>query len=965
MLYFSQNEPQPPINFGVMEREKCMPRSTRSLRSLSILAALAMLIVLGPVAVSGAAPRAPQRRPLLSTIPPGYSTTVFDVKLRDELRAPVAGTLVSAQAAASRVLSGLLATHPGVKLSRLFTVAEARLDALRVEGLSRAGGTLPDLNLWFRATAPPGGGGAAFMRELAALEGVEIVETAPLPMPPPATTPNFTASQGYLGPAPDGIGAQAAWALAGGTGAGVRIIDVEYSWNQSHEDLDKAAGLALLLNGGDSNSDPFSDNNHGTAVLGELIATRDSIGVTGISYGADLSLAPARTANLGYSPANAIILATANSAAGDVILIEQQIVVCGLATDADCLNCGPLEWTSAVFTAIQAATAAGRIVVEAAGNGGTDLDQVACGTTFNRTVKDSGAIIVGAGGSAGSVIDLMRLAFSCYGSRLDVQGWGDAVMTTGYDGSSPNYHDPDDPTNPDRWYRRSFAGTSSASPIVAGAATNIQAIRKANSLGLLTSTAMRTLLTNTGTAQRGAPILNIGPRPNIRAALAQTLSSDLSVTKSGPATTFAGGGILYTITAHNGGPTGAQFVSLTDMVPTTTTFQSLLEPSGWSCTTPPVGDPGSVVCTKATMANGETATFSLLVQTSNLIGSVSDQATIACDNGDPSTANDTSPTVTTAVLSPADVHGTKVYSSSAGSILSPGAPLTYTIVLANTSAYYQFDNPGFEFSDTLPAQLTLVGAGATGGGVSVVGNTVNWNGMIAGGASVVLTVDALINAGTLGQFVSNQGGTLCDADGDGVNESSRPTDDPGVAGAADATVFQVLSPADVRGTKVYSSLWGNNLYPGAPVTYTILLTNNSAYNQFDNPGQEFSDTLPPQLTLVGAIATGGSVSTVGNTVSWSGMLAGGASVTLTVDAMIKTGTSGQTVSNQGGILCDADGDGVNESSRLTDDPAVPGTEDPTVFQVLEPVPTLSDLGLFVLGLALLAAGLLAVSRRSA
>jgi uncharacterized repeat protein (TIGR01451 family) len=181
----------------------------------------------------------------------------------------------------------------------------------------------------------------------------------------------------------------------------------------------------------------------------------------------------------------------------------------------------------------------------------------------------------------------------------------------------------------------------------------------------------------------------------------------------------------------------------------------------------------------------------------------------------------------------------------------------------------------------------------------------------------------------------------------------------------------VISPADVKGTKVWSSTWGNNLYPGAPITYTIVLTNSSASDQFDNPGDEFSDALPPQLTLTGASATSGTTTTVANVVHWNGTIPGLSSVTITINATINIGTSGQTVSNQGRIFCDADGDGSNppgdagDVTRYTDDPAVVGSENPTNFLVLTPIPTLSWEGIATMVLLLVGLGALLLLRRHA
>jgi hypothetical protein len=127
---------------------------------------------------------------------------------------------------------------------------------------------------------------------------------------------------------------------------------------------------------------------------------------------------------------------------------------------------------------------------------------------FNRNIRDSGALIVGAGSSLHA-----RLYFSCYGSRVDVQGWGQGVTTTGYGGLFG--------TGFANYYTGSFNGTSSASPIVAAAVAAVQGRRKARGLAPLGAVQVRALLAATGTPQTGDTTQHIGPFPNFRAALAE------------------------------------------------------------------------------------------------------------------------------------------------------------------------------------------------------------------------------------------------------------------------------------------------------------------------------------------------------------------------------------------------------------------------------------------------------------
>ena len=141
--------------------------------------------------------------------------------------------------------------------------------------------------------------------------------------PPPPATPSFVGMQTYRNAAPVGTNSSYAATVPGGTGNNVKLVDLEYSWNLNHEDLANAHA-ALVPNG--TPVDPFSDNNHGTAVLGELDATNNSIGVTGAVYGVSLALVNVDNTERGYDVVGALTTAASITQPGDVIQIEQQAV---------------------------------------------------------------------------------------------------------------------------------------------------------------------------------------------------------------------------------------------------------------------------------------------------------------------------------------------------------------------------------------------------------------------------------------------------------------------------------------------------------------------------------------------------------------------------------------------------------------------------------------------------------------
>ena len=412
-------------------------------------------------------------------------------------------------------LEGVLRLHAvsPAAIERLFTRSEDELDAERREAEELSGRTLADLNLYYRVRLLESADTAGFCDALNALTFIELAQPVPRPAPPPALpapppptdippkTPDFSSGQHYRGSS-RGIGVEDVKSIPGADGSGISIVDIEYDWVLDHEDL-KLPPSAKIDSATIVNPHP-DEGNHGTAVLGELGAKDNGYGITGLSPGAVLKVAPQVTVEFGTRTARAVNLATSVLSPGDVILMENQTYVCNKGLK----GLGPWEWDQPVYDAIEIATARGIIVVAAAGNGSVDLDQDSCESRFHRNVRDSGAIIVGAGRST----DRSPHSYSSYGSRVDVHAWGDSIVTTGYG-------DLFDPGDIRQRYRQSFRGTSGASPMVASAVAIIQGILKAREQPPMKPRDVRSLLVRTGTPQGGRTGRHIGPRPNLVAAV--------------------------------------------------------------------------------------------------------------------------------------------------------------------------------------------------------------------------------------------------------------------------------------------------------------------------------------------------------------------------------------------------------------------------------------------------------------
>lgn len=408
-----------------------------------------------------------------------------------------------------------------VGISRTFSVTETVLAIRRAAGETTSGAELADLDLYYRIELPEAttaGSAAALIDPINDLASIEVAYAASVPSLPgdiPPTTPDFFGQglQGYLESAAlGGVDARYSWTIPGGKGDGSKVVDVELTWKLTHEDFP-----ATFYN---SSGNTGNGTEHGDAVIGILAARDNGYGVTGIAHKASIGLQSVLGVNFPNNP-NAINQAAIVAGAGGIVLVELQVGAgtppgsfCPCPSGFPCNHTFvPVEFEPASFDSIHNATANGVIVVEAGANGSNDLDNPFYNGAFDRLIRDSGAILVGGGTGPPRV----PICTSNFGSRMDVQGWARLITTLGFGdlfgGNDQN-----------QAYTSQFGNTSGASPMVAGAAANIQGVARAHNLTIFSPLALRALLRSTGTPQ-AADSRQVGPLPNLRAAIDQVIDT--------------------------------------------------------------------------------------------------------------------------------------------------------------------------------------------------------------------------------------------------------------------------------------------------------------------------------------------------------------------------------------------------------------------------------------------------------
>ena len=366
-------------------------------------------------------------------------------------------------------------------------------------------------------------------------------------------------------------------------------------------------------------------------------------------------------------------------------------------------------------------------------------------------------------------------------------------------------------------------------------------------------------------------------------AYAQT--ADLSVAKSGPATSAAGSNVTYLITLQNNGTDDASAAQFDDPLPGGMTFVSATQTAGpaFSCTTPAAGGTGTVTCSIATLTNGASAAFSIVVNipaATPANTSFTNIVTVSSSTFDPNDENNSSAAATQVPGQTADVFITK----SGPSSVSANTDVNYTITVGNNGPDAA---TSVSWSDTLPGDLTFVSFSQNSGpafncGVPSATVTCSIATLAAGATATFAFTGHVPNGEPSGTTYTNTVSVASDSDPSNENDSAVTT--------------AAVSSADVAVTK---SAPATAVAGGAPFDYTITLSNNgpdpATSARFDDPlpaGVSFASLTQnsgtPAICVTPSVGAGGNVSCTINTL-FNGQSAQ-FTVTVAVDNNVANGT---------------------------------------------------------------------------
>ncbi|HWS28054.1 MAG TPA: IPTL-CTERM sorting domain-containing protein, partial [Xanthomonadales bacterium] len=448
--------------------------------------------------------------------------------------------------------------------------------------------------------------------------------------------------------------------------------------------------------------------------------------------------------------------------------------------------------------------------------------------------------------------------------------------------------------------------------------------------GVPAATASGSILNAIATAASSSPD-SVPANNTSTTATAVNVAADLSITLTDtPDPVTAGTNLTYLATLTNGGPSDAQDATISLPLVAGTSFVSATPSAGGSCNAA-----SPVVCSwaGATIPGGTRSVSIVVAVAAAQTGSLSATATASSPTADPSAGNNTA-TAMTVVQVQADLAITL---SDAPDPVVAGTQLTYTAVVSNAGPS---DATAVVVTLPTPANTSFVSGSVTGGG-SCAGSPVvcTVSGSIAPGASRTVSIVMLVAASAPEASVISATATV-----------TAGSPDSNTANNTASTTTNVITQADLVLTLTAAT---TQVAINVPVNFTA-----TSLNQGPSDAQDVSITitLTPDFRYAGHTAAGATCTTpqVGNTgaitCTWAGATAPGVTRTLVVSAF--SNTEGQTAVNA-------------STTSNTTDPVANNNLGGVTVQVgylVEEIPTLSSLGLILMGLLFGLIGFVAVRR---
>lgn len=331
---------------------------------------------------------------------------------------------------------------------------------------------------------------------------------------------------------------------------------------------------------------------------------------------------------------------------------------------------------------------------------------------------------------------------------------------------------------------------------------------------------------------------------------------DLTISKNGPSSVVVSSPMTYTLTINNIGTANATGIKVVDTVPAGVTINSVNGTSLFTC-----GVAGqTVTCTGGAVNQGSNATITINGTSPSATGAITNTASVDPDDTIPESneLNNTSALVNTQVTSSATQNQLSISVVDNPDPVIPGATLTYSILVTNTTSQRADDvvvvlgTQGLQASSIQVSQIVTNGTVGNFGGCTIAApqascsdRTLNAGGtiqMTVSGQVVASAGSTLIGTGTVTGNIKNTGTS--------TTATQLTTVKPGI----DLTITNSDSPDPVC-ARSWPGLAPAPLVCRGGLTYTYVVGNSGIQTA---TGVTVRAPLPPGTLLEGYTVSAGS-----------------------------------------------------------------------------------------------------------